>query len=395
MMPLTRFPFRRLGLFFIFLLTGSGLFANPGDPNDSLRHQIDSLQKSISHLLTAMPQKDSVMPEVISATPIQNDNQDACLNDYIQVTVRNLAALYNSPGHANDAIVLYLDGIAMHGINPLFDNMDSTLVFQLVRDSTTCRAWDVFYESPREHVEFMTVSVGYEHDKALPTRVNKVKQVDRRMKIVLVHGTAWWIALLSIIGLIIGFYYLAIKTNVIRDKCSPTIKNAPYSLARFQLLFWTLLSLISFIFIWAVTLEIPEITTSTLILLGMSVGTSAGARLIDFNQEDNSHRHQNSESQGFWKDILSDGEGISIYRLQMFAWMIIVGVYFLNVSYTYLYMPQLDNTLLALMGISSGTYVGLKLPENKNAAQQQTADATQQQQQQQPAQPQNTDPAQQ
>jgi hypothetical protein len=52
----------------------------------------------------------------------------------------------------------------------------------------------------------------------------------------------------------------------------------------------------------------------------------------------------------------------------MVLWMLIVGVYFLNVAFTNLYMPQLDNTLLALMGLSAGTYVGMKLPENKGTA---------------------------
>ena len=71
-------------------------------------------------------------------------------------------------------------------------------------------------------------------------------------------------------------------------------------------------------------------------------------------------------SQGFLTDVLSDAtDGISIHRFQMFAWTIILGVIFISSVYKELAMPEFSVTLLGLMGISSGTYLGFKFPEKK------------------------------
>ena len=70
-----------------------------------------------------------------------------------------------------------------------------------------------------------------------------------------------------------------------------------------------------------------------------------------------------SESRGFLRDVLSDERGISIHRFQLFVWTLVLGVIFCVVVYGSLEMPQFSSTMLGLMGISSGTYLGLKMPE--------------------------------
>lgn len=70
-------------------------------------------------------------------------------------------------------------------------------------------------------------------------------------------------------------------------------------------------------------------------------------------------------SAGFLRDILSDANGYSFHRFQIFAWMLILGVIFLSSVYNQLTMPEFSTTLLGLMGISSGTYIGFKFPEQK------------------------------
>ncbi len=70
-------------------------------------------------------------------------------------------------------------------------------------------------------------------------------------------------------------------------------------------------------------------------------------------------------SQGFLRDILSDGSGYSFHRFQIFAWTIILGIIFVSSVYNSLAMPEFSPTLLGLMGLSAGTYIGFKFPENK------------------------------
>jgi hypothetical protein len=68
-------------------------------------------------------------------------------------------------------------------------------------------------------------------------------------------------------------------------------------------------------------------------------------------------------SKGFWNDLVTDDRGaISLDRFQIVAWSVVLGGVFLGSVVWELTMPEFNATLLALMGISSGTYIGFKLP---------------------------------
>ena len=70
-------------------------------------------------------------------------------------------------------------------------------------------------------------------------------------------------------------------------------------------------------------------------------------------------------SVNFLRDILSDSSGYSFHRFQIFAWTIVLGIIFVSAVYNNLNMPEFSATLLGLMGLSSGTYIGFKFPEQK------------------------------
>jgi hypothetical protein len=70
-------------------------------------------------------------------------------------------------------------------------------------------------------------------------------------------------------------------------------------------------------------------------------------------------------SGGFLRDILSDSSGYSFHRFQIFAWTIVLGIIFISSVYNSLTMPEFSTTLLGLMGLSAGTYISFKFPEQK------------------------------
>lgn len=70
-------------------------------------------------------------------------------------------------------------------------------------------------------------------------------------------------------------------------------------------------------------------------------------------------------SKGFLSDILRDSSGYSFHRFQIFAWTIVLGIIFVSSVYNNLTMPEFSATLLGLMGLSSGTYIGFKFPEKQ------------------------------
>jgi hypothetical protein len=90
-------------------------------------------------------------------------------------------------------------------------------------------------------------------------------------------------------------------------------------------------------------------------------------RLAQLNQQLQaiSPASTDGNSQGLLRDILRDGSGYSFHRFQIFAWTIVLGIIFVSSVYNNLSMPEFSTTLLGLMGISSGTYIGFKFPEKK------------------------------
>ena len=68
---------------------------------------------------------------------------------------------------------------------------------------------------------------------------------------------------------------------------------------------------------------------------------------------------------GVMYDLLAEDNLISFHRFQIFVWTLILGIMFIANVYNELAMPEFSATLLGLLGISAGTYVGFKLPEAK------------------------------
>jgi hypothetical protein len=192
-----------------------------------------------------------------------------------------------------------------------------------------------------------------------------------------------------ILGIIIFFFGLCKYSNILRDSVDPTIllqaaqdpkyKNKyagkksdeiprPFSLSRVQLCIWTIIISCSYIFLVlckGCVMGPDSISTTALILMGISVGTTVVARTIDQSQV-SSNRHQNEPSSGFFIDILSDENGISIHRFQNVIWTVIaISVYLFFLDPSNCKLPDLDTTLLALTGISATAYVAVKQGENK------------------------------
>ena len=95
--------------------------------------------------------------------------------------------------------------------------------------------------------------------------------------------------------------------------------------------------------------------------------TDSRTRLGQIDQQLRTLSSQQSSmvSSGFLRDILSDSSGYSFHRFQIFAWTIVLGIIFISSVYNRLSMPEFSPTLLGLMGLSAGTYIGFKFPEQK------------------------------
>lgn len=192
------------------------------------------------------------------------------------------------------------------------------------------------------------------------------------------------IAVISALFLVLARYSNLLRDEVSNDaefaanaqklqlskKWKLTNSNAPFSLTKVQFGVWTVIIASAYIYLSLCKgdLNLDAINKTALVLMGIFAGTAVASTVMDKNEiSDNRPRHQNTPSQGFFVDILSDENGISLHRFQNFAWTIIamiVYLYKLSDAVKGSALPELSDTLLALTGISSATYLALKTKEN-------------------------------
>lgn len=343
----------------------------------------------------------------------------AGLGQRLAVRVRDLGALLDDAGSCT-GLVLFLDGLALQGTGPSSCNREANrVVFPLLRDAADDRDWHALLGSPRHLSRRVRVSVGTSEHSSIPTN-------EREFELVILSPPRFYLfCALLVVGTAL-FVWLIARTRMLRDRPPaaddretppPEPRELPFSLARFQMALWFYLAISAYAFIWMVLGELDSLTPSVLALIGISSGTALGASLIDGNKERKKKEAESRadvarklmggggggeldaddpaaarrtadlrmrmaryeveaavmegavkrETKGFVRDLLSDGGGISLHRFQVFGWTLVLGMIFVASVYRHLAMPDFSAPLLALMGISSGTYLGFKVPERPGA----------------------------
>lgn len=280
-----------------------------------------------------------------------------------------IAGLATSPSVDPSTLRLVLGGTLLKGIRALPHEAGTDVVdFRLQRMAADVAAWQGLLGSPPLNgVRDLSVGVGYENGTALPFS-GKTPAVPF---VIFAGGWVWAVAVLFLVALGL-FGYLAVKSDIVRDPNPPDPlgpgRRRPYSMARCQMAWWLFLVTGCFGFIAIVTGDYNGIVTpETLPLLGISGATALAAVAIDSNKTLPDGKVW-PVSVSFLIDILSDVNGVTVQRFQLFVWTIVLGIVFVVGAYRTLALPQFDTSLLALMGISSGLYIGFKWPENQAEA---------------------------
>jgi hypothetical protein len=281
-------------------------------------------------------------------------------------------------------------------------------------------SWTPILGSPCCRARDLKVSVGIEDQYPLRSTTGKTLPVIELDILGNRWFFGWAVIFLAMLGL---FIWCVRRTNIIRD--GNPIVTAPeiagtYSLARTQGALWFFVILAAYLLIGMVTGDFSNSINSTaLILLGIGAGTVVGSALIDvskdtqnaaqtkgaivatqaslaqldqgiasidkqlqevpppsndLNQERvkkedektqvlSDYRKLTRQSEHFLTDIMSDANGVSFHRFQMATWTLVLSLVFIKGVYENLAMPEFNTTLMGLLGLSAGTYLGLKIPE--------------------------------
>ncbi|MBZ5505122.1 MAG: hypothetical protein LAO78_06525 [Acidobacteriia bacterium] len=292
---------------------------------------------------------------VVSVSP-----DTAGLNGTINVVVENLDAFLKPDSGKAPAVVPFLDGYPLKGSRLEYvDRKTGMLRFSLIRnpsDANSRESWNHVLGGIGPSVRHYALSVGKDGDAPLPSR-----DPSNPLTFNLIVFPRLWsvIAFVVLVVLLVTFIALAVKTDMLKDPPVPDHARS-YSLGRCQMAWWFFIVIASFTCIWLVTGDLV-VPPSSLILLGISSATALSAVIVN-------PKPDKENASGFLTSLLEDGNGISFHRFQMFGWTLIIGIIFISKVVSELAQPTLDATLLTLMGISSGTYIGFKFPEKTSEA---------------------------
>src|SRR5258708_65380 len=321
---------------------------------------------------------------------------------------------------------LFINDLFMKGLEPMpMPEHPNRVMFQLKRNDDNRDAWSVlfgrksFFFGTRQSDE-IALTIGLQ-DGSWGAKNPQILYLEY-----LPDWRSWLVLpisfLVAVITIVVG-----VKGSMLRDSGDPRSdgKKGTYSLGRIQMAVWFVTVVFAFLFAYAVTGDTSPIPQGTLILMGIGAGTAVGAAAIDFNKRTASKRDlinwtaekanlpkqiddiqtqktkttvgepnlpilqqqlltaqqrltavsaqlaqivttQVPASEGFIRDLLSDENGISFHRLQVFGWTLVFWAVFVSMLFKKITMVDFDTTQLALMGISGSTYLGFKLQEKQS-----------------------------
>ena len=339
--------------------------------------------------------------EKVKGKWVEVDHKTVRLGDTVVVRIAHDDVFRKDAG--TKPITLFLNG--QDTTLPPIDEATGDFVFRLERNDANKELWSRLLEAPfTQPIAKIHVSAGFEGSTPLPARDAAGLMKLRKME----WGIAAWIWILILLVVLWYFRRLVKTSDILRNGPAINKQNQAFSLGRSQMAWWLFIVIVSYVTIWMITGNRDTVSNSTLILIGISGATALGAVAIDASsstrvktaidrltveeatlttqlnaagttqelkdalndrlaaiQQEKVNLVKAPASVGWLTDVLTDDNGaVALRRLQVILWTFVLGVVFLASVLHVLSMPEFNTTLLALMGISAGTYLGFKMPSN-------------------------------
>jgi len=295
--------------------------------------------------------KPVVVCVIVAAGQCTNDGE-AELTHHLQLRVTNLKE-WIAQGNSPWKLILFLNDRPLKGLHPVaVDLQNSDLTFKLDRTTETAPTWDDLMVRGRNWR-----LRGVQEDVRPGIGLDGGTAFDSQAAFDLVLLSWFWItvSMLFLLSSLLVLIVLSRKTALLRESAT-----GPFSLSRTQMAAWTWAILNAYFFLFVMTWNpAVDIPVSMLGLLGISATTYVAAVLVDQGGDAPA-----LVSKGFWKDI-TGGNAVSLHRIQMMAWNVVLIFVFIVQVATKMTIPDFNTTLLGLLGLSAGTYVGFKFPENQ------------------------------
>jgi hypothetical protein len=138
------------------------------------------------------------------------------------------------------------------------------------------------------------------------------------------------------------------------------------SLSQFQMVLWTFVVAASAVYVMVLSGELIEVTSGTLVLLGISGAVTVGTQLHDSAQAAKAGATR-PQRKPMWSDlIVNDVNGlreIDVTRVQMLYFTLITAIFVVMRVLTTYVIPEIPQGFQILMGLSNAVYFGSKVAQ--------------------------------
>jgi hypothetical protein len=189
----------------------------------------------------------------------------------------------------------------------------------------------------------------------------------------------FWALLLAVLTVLAAFVVLSfISRRRLRragiDGLDPIIRiittpDGYASLSHLQMVLWTVVVAASAVYVMVLAGELIEITTGTLVLLGISGAVTVATKLHDTNQIAKAQTIPSPAvpRRPSWSDlVISENNGqreIDITRVQMLYFTLITASFVVMRVITTYVIPEIPQGFQILMGLSNAVYFGSKVAQ--------------------------------
>jgi hypothetical protein len=234
------------------------------------------------------------------------------------------------------SLVLFVDGLAIDGLVPDCSRRGEVRYLLAVNEKNAAD-WRTLFARAPGCCRNVSVSAGGGIFQ-LPTDVNS-----QPMRII--NRVRWLLTILAALLLTIAIFVLRWRTTLLTN------------LPRLQVGFFAVVIIVAYGYIWSTTGEVSTISASALALLGIGAGTVIGHSILASGSRVSVASAAQAIANSGVEAPAESQVRFNLHSLQSAVWTLVIGVIFFGTVYRGVEMPDFDSRVLAILGISAGTYI--------------------------------------
>jgi hypothetical protein len=234
--------------------------------------------------------------------------------------------------------VLFIDGRALEGLTPDCSRAGE-IRYTLEVNQKNAESWHSLFARAPGCCRQVSVSAG--------TDIHQIDTdvVDVPMRII--NRVRWLITIVLALLALAAILFLRWRTTLLAN------------LPRMQIACFALAIGLAYGYIWSTTGEAATINGSALSILGIGLGTAAGNAILSSGKKVSVATAVKAVASEGLSAPVEMPVRFDLASLQAAVWTSIIGFIFIAAAYRELEMPQLSEQVLAILGISAGTYLAL------------------------------------